>query len=68
MDRKTIAVVYASENGRDRWKPVGKDDVPDWVREPVTMGRLLAGEKCMDCGEGQSGSLWYRAVPFHPVS
>lgn len=55
-------VIYRSANGRDNWEPVMFDSVPEWVKTPEIMGRLIAGEQCMDAKEGDSGSDWYRAV------
>ena len=55
-------VVYKSENGRDGWMSCMADEVPEFVKRPEVMGRLVAGEQCMDVGEGDSGSAWYRAL------
>ena len=55
-------VIYRSANGRDNWQPIPATDVPEFVKDPVTMGRLVAGQQCMDAGEGSRGSAWYRAV------
>lgn len=55
-------VIYRSVNGRDNWQPIGEFDVPEWVKQPDVMGRLVAGEQCMDPTEGSRGSAWYRAV------
>lgn len=55
-------VIYRSINGRDNWVPVAAADVPAFVKNPATMGRLMAGEECMDAAEGRHGSAWYRAV------
>ena len=55
-------IVYRSENGRDNWEPVTADSLPAFVKNPDVMGRLVAGEQCMDAGEGARGSAWYRAV------
>lgn len=54
-------VIFVSVNGRDNWHPVKADEVPEWVKDPDNMGRLVAGEACMKCDEGDAGSLWYRA-------
>jgi len=48
-------VVLASESGTDPWKVVPPDQVPAWLKDPVTMGRLAGGEMAQD-GEG----AWYR--------
>lgn len=59
---KQIAlVIYHSSNGRDNWTPVMFDSVPEWVKEPEVMGRLVAGEQCMDAKQGDRGSDWYMA-------
>lgn len=55
-------VVYKSENGRDGWQPVKQELVPEWVKQPEVMSRLIQGEECMDCAEGTAGSAWYRAA------
>lgn len=60
--KQTSAVIYRSENGRTNWQPIPAAEVPAFVKDPVTMGRLLAGEECMDVGEGDRGSAWYRAI------
>jgi len=61
--KQAVLVIYRSANGRDGWQPVMQHDVPEWVKEPSIMGRLVAGEQCMDVAEGDAGSYWYRAVP-----
>jgi hypothetical protein len=59
--KQAVLVVYASTNGRDNWHPLLSAEVPEWVKAPDTMGRLVAGEQCMDVRQGESGSMWYRA-------
>lgn len=54
-------VIFASVNGRDGWHPLAPAEVPAWVKDPETMGRLVAGEMCMDTAQGDQGSSWYRA-------
>lgn len=54
-------IVFASVNGDDPWHPVTADEVPEWVKHPDTMGRMVAGEMCCKADEGEKGSLWYRA-------
>ena len=54
-------VIYRSPTGRDNWEPVAQHEVPDWVKEPRTMGRLVAGEMCCDTQIGDKGSDWYKA-------
>lgn len=63
MDFQQIElVILASGNGRDGWSPVKPEDVPEWVKAPDNMGRLVKGETCMKCDEGEKGSLWYVAL------
>ena len=50
-------VVLASADGAEPWKPVHPADVPAWVKDPVTMGRLESGEMAQDGPDGE----WYRA-------
>jgi len=54
-------VILASADGRGAWSPVLPAAVPDWIKEPDTLARLVAGECAMKADEGESGSLWYRA-------
>ena len=60
--KQAVLVVFESPNGRDQWKPLVASDVPEWVRHPDVMGRLVAGEQCMDAAQGDKGSKWYRAA------
>ncbi len=59
--KTAFLVIEASINGRDLWHPVHADELPDWVRDPDNMGRMVAGDMCMKADEGEAGSLWYRA-------
>lgn len=59
---EALVVVYESDNGRDDWRPIKPDKVPEFVKDPDTMGRLLAGEECMDVSAGDRGGAWYRAI------
>ena len=61
-------VILASKNGRDDWFPVEHSEVPEWVKDPDNMGRLVNGEACMKCDEGPTGSLWYRAATTEEMS
>jgi hypothetical protein len=36
-------IILRSANGEDDWTPVKPEDVPDWLKDPVVMGRLVAG-------------------------
>lgn len=61
--KRAKLIIYRSENGRDGWEPVGPDELPDWVKHPDNMARMVAGHECMNAAEGEKGSAWYRAVP-----
>jgi len=61
MTKQALMVIFRSPNGRDNWCPIGEADVPAWVKAAEVMARLVAGEMCMDCQEGENGSDWYRA-------
>jgi len=67
MTKQAQLVIYQSESGRDGWKPVLPEAVPAWVKDPDVMGRLVAGEMCMDPKCGDKGSAWYRAEQVSQV-
>lgn len=60
--KQALLVICRSPNGRDNWVPVMPLDVPAWVQAPEVMGRLVAGEQCMDIRQGRDGSDWYKAM------
>ena len=45
MDIERILVFFVSPDGQNDWKPVARDDLPEWVRNPAVVERMLAGEK-----------------------
>lgn len=59
--QQAVLVIYVSRNGRDGWLPVEPAAVPEWVKSPAVMGRLVAGEACMD-PRSTSGNDWFKAV------
>ena len=62
---EAMVVVMRSANGEDGWEPVKPEDVPDWVKEPDCMGRLVAGDMAQGPAEGllvpDEVRAWYRA-------
>ena len=64
MDKTEPMIIYKSKNGRDHWKPVMPEDVPNWVIEPRILGRLVAGEICMD-PQRNDGNTWWKAVKIN---
>lgn len=61
---QAVFVIWASEDGRTNWTKVRPDEVPDWVKHPQVLGRLVNGDMCMAPRDGENGSLWYRADVF----
>lgn len=60
--KQASAVIFTSANGRAPWHPLKPEEVPEWVKHPDVMARLLAGEECYDPTIGDKGSNFYRAV------
>ena len=58
-------VILCSEDGKI-WHPLKPDEVPAWVKEPAIVGRMVAGEMCMDPRQEPKGSPWYRAEQVAP--
>lgn len=56
-----LLVIYASPDGRMDWKPVPANLVPDWIKDPDTIGKLLEGNMCQSPNSA-SRTVWYRAV------
>lgn len=57
-------VILSSDTGRGPWEPVLPAEVPEWVKAPDNIAKMMQGEACMKCDEGERGSLWYAALPF----
>lgn len=59
-----IVVLCSADLDANVWAPVEPSEVPEFIKEPETMGRLVKGEMChcnvVGAG-GESGNLWYRA-------
>ena len=53
-------VVYASRDGVD-WGVVHPDQVPEFLKDPETMGQLVKG----NMAKGPGDDVWYRAEKFH---
>lgn len=54
-------IIFSSQNGRDHWELVRPEDVPEWLKAPDVMARLVAGEECMNARE--SDNRWFYAEP-----
>lgn len=65
MDVEHILVFFASPNGIDNWKPVERDLIPEWLRDPDIVDRLMAGEQVVNTAE--KAPMYYRTVePVRP--
>lgn len=60
--KQEALVIFTSATGRPPWHPLKEEEVPAWVKAPDVMGKMVAGEDCMDVAQGDKGSNWYRAV------
>jgi hypothetical protein len=58
--KQVMGVIMASPNGRDDWLPVRYEDVPDFVKHPDCMARLVEGDMVMGPKLGPKGSAWFR--------
>lgn len=54
-----LLIILRSENGRDGWTLVKPDEVPEWVKAPDNIARMVDGEICCNPEAGDIG--WYRA-------
>jgi len=45
MDLEHVFVVFESPDGKDHWKPVPRENIPDWLRDKTIVDRMLAGEQ-----------------------
>lgn len=56
----TLNVAFlTSATGRDPWHPIKPEEVPEWVKHPDVIRRLLDGEEVQDV---KTVTNWYRAV------
>lgn len=68
-------VILKSEDGRAHWHPVTPDQVPEFLKDPDVMGRLVAGEMAQESNGlllPDGAKPWYRAateaeIPDLPV-
>ena len=54
-------VIFASDNGMDGWVPVLPAEVPEWMKDPDNLARLIDGEACQNLSEA-SGEKWFIAL------
>lgn len=51
MELEHVVVVFESPDGRNLWKPVEREHIPDWLRSPSIFDRLIAGEQVRNMDE-----------------
>jgi hypothetical protein len=56
MDQEHVLVFFQSPDGREGWKPVERDNIPDWLRDDDIIQRLIDGE--MANNATQNSGFW----------
>ena len=54
--KQAMLVIMVSDDEKGPFKPVRPEDVPDWVKDPDVLGRMVNGEMCRNEGP------WFLAV------
>lgn len=44
MDHDNVIIFWQSPDGKEGWKPVQRDDIPEWLREQEFIDRMIGGE------------------------
>lgn len=60
-------VIFQSSTGMDSWSPVLPKDVPDWVKDPDNVARMVGGEACSLNPEAPE-AVWYAALRMPTVA
>ena len=60
MDIEHILVFFASPDGKNDWKPVNRDLLPDWLKKPEIVDRMIAGEQVWNTAD--KVLLYYKVV------
>lgn len=60
MELEHVLVVFESPDGINNWKPVDREQIPDWMRSPDVFDRLLAGDKVQNTAD--KTTRFFRAV------
>lgn len=58
MNKQVNLIIIACEKGAGKWTPVLPADVPEWVKDPDNIARLVQGYECSKKDEG----MRYRGV------
>lgn len=59
MDHNNVLVFWESPNGRDGWKPVERDAIPEWLRDEGLIDRMIAGEMLRNVSREER---WWRVT------
>lgn len=60
MELEHILVFFGSLDGETDWRPVDRELLPDWIRDPDIIDRMLAGEKAINTADRHP--VYYRVV------
>ena len=52
-------VIYRSEDGKQNWTPCPLGEVPEWVKEPDTLGKMVEGEMAFN---PEAPDYWFAAL------
>ena len=58
---QAMLIVSVSKDGENDWHPLRWDEVPEWVKHPDNMARLVDGEMCQAKKLVDGESSWYKA-------
>lgn len=62
--KKAVLVILVSHDEGDTWAPVPVEEVPEWLKRPEIVGRIMHGEMVQNDGRVLAASHsrpWYRA-------
>ena len=51
MEIDHILVFFESPDGRNLWRAVERENIPDWLRDPAIVNRMLIGEQVRNTDE-----------------
>lgn len=59
MTHDNVLVFFKSPDGKGGWLPVDRDELPDWIKDPAIIDRLMAGEQATN---PPAGPEFYRVT------
>lgn len=65
--KKAVLVILVSHDEGETWAAVPTKDVPEWLKAPEIIGRIMHGEIAQEKGRVLSAASrpWYRAEAVH---